>query len=141
MECIKSQRATMKKVLLTIYLVFSLSISSINADEKDESIIEYFSNGVASGIFRTAWPTATYSDFEYMGKERIAGGYQVQLKFKGNSNMCFVGTCPLWFKLGIDLDFEYNIKDMSVLKHNAIMQPPFKTSGAIAQAIAEANSN
>ena len=38
------------------------------------------------------------------------------------------------------MDSNYNIQDMGVIEHNAVLQPPFKTSGAIAKAMLEANS-
>jgi hypothetical protein len=133
----------MKKFLVSVCVILHLTISSLYATtaEDDKNIVQYFSDGVANSIYKTAWPTATYKDVELLDSEDITGGYKVQIKFKGNSNMCMIGTCPLWFILEIKMDLEYSIKDMYVLKHNAIVQPPFKTSGAIASAILEANSN
>jgi len=71
----------------------------------------------------------------------MGDNYNILLKFSGNSRICFMGSCPLWFILKIDMDLNYNIKDINVLEHNAKLAPPFETSGAVAKAIAEANSN
>jgi len=134
----------MKKLLVSIYLVLYVFVNGLYANsqtENEKSIIQHFGDGIAYSIFKTAWPTAEYKDIELIKSEEIATGYEIILKFKGNSNICFMGTCPLWFKLDIITDFEFNIKDMSVLDHNAKLAAPFESAGAIAKAIANANSN
>lgn len=127
----------MKKLVVTIFLLISLGANILFANPVSD-----FINSVASGIFSTAWPTATYKSIEILENKQISSGYETVVKFKGNSSgkLCMVGDCPLWFTLDIHMDSEHSISSIRVLEHNAILAPPFQTSGAIAQAIIYANN-
>lgn len=126
----------MKKIILVIVLLISLGANSVFADG-----VKSFADSVAYGIFKTAWPTAKYKDVEVLSSEKEYSKYNITLKFYGNSRICMMGSCPLWFKLKLKTTNNFKIEDMEVLEHNAIMQPPFETSGTISKAILEANSN
>lgn len=127
----------MKNLVVRIFLLISLGANILFANP-----ISDFINSVASGIFSTAWPTATYKSVEILENNQTSSGYDTIVKFKGNSSgkLCMVGDCPLWFTLGIQMDSEHSIKSIKVLEHNAILSPPFQTAGAIAQAVNNANS-
>lgn len=127
----------MKKKFLVIVLFVSFSVTGLFANP-----VKDFAEAIAYGIYQLAWPSATYKNVEVEDFKSDGSSKQIILKFNGNSNqsVCFVGDCPLWFTLKIYTDQEFHIQSMSVIEHNAILQPPFKTSGAIAQAVANANS-
>lgn len=124
----------MKKRFLFIILSISFSITGLFANP-----VKDFAEGIAYGIYKAAWPTATYKSVEVVEHQSDNSSSYITLKFNGNSSVCMVGDCPLWFKLKIKTDQNFHIENMSLLEHNAILQPPFKTSGAIAQAVIEAN--
>ena len=127
----------MKNLILKFILLISLGANVLFANPVND-----FMNSVASGIFSTAWPTAKYKNVEIVENKKMSSGYDIVVKFNGNSNgtLCMVGECPLWFTLDIKTDLDFSIKSMKVLEHNAILAPPFQTSGAIAQAIINANN-
>lgn len=127
----------MKKSFISVLFVLCLSITSVFAIPNP---IKEFADGIAYSTFKTAWPTAKYSDIEVLEYEETSSGYDIVLKFKGNSRVCFVGTCPLWFKLEVLTDSSFIVKNMKVLEHNAKLAEPFATSGSIAKAMLDANS-
>lgn len=123
----------MKKIIMVLLLVanalFAVSLQTV----KD------FANGVSYTVFKAAWPTATYKNAEVLDYRSDNSSNYIVLKLKGNSKICAIGECPLWLDLKITTNQQFAIKNMEVLQHNAILQPPFQTSGAVAQAIVEAN--
>lgn len=126
----------MKKIILTITLLISIATNSLSAYSVDE-----FANDVGYTIFKIAWPTATYKNIEVLDQKSTSNGYMIIFKFNGDSNLCSGDTfCSLWFKLKMNLDNDFNIQDMEVLSHNAFFSRPFKTVGAIGQAMNDANS-
>lgn len=127
----------MKNLGVRIFLLISLGANILFANPMND-----FMDSVASGIFSTAWPTAKYKNVEIVENKKTSSGYDIVVKFNGNSSgtLCMVGNCPLWFTLDIQTDSNFSIRNMRVLEHNAILAPPFQTSGAIAQAIINANN-
>ncbi|MBW5291357.1 MAG: hypothetical protein Rsou_0056 [Candidatus Ruthia sp. Asou_11_S2] len=128
----------MKKLIMSVAVFVTFGLSVVYATPH---VVQRFSNTIAYGIYKAAWPTARYSDVEVEGYgEKSNGDYYLELKLSGNGRVCFIGKCPLWLKLLITTDTGFNIKNMRVLKHNAKMVKPFSVSGSIAQAIAETNN-
>lgn len=127
----------MKNLVVRIFLLISLGANMLFANPVND-----FVNTVASGIFSTAWPTAKYKDVEIVENQKTSSGYDIVLKFNGNSSgfVCMSGNCPLWFTLNIQTDSDFSITDMKVLEYNSIIAKPFQTSGSIAKAIINANS-
>lgn len=127
----------MRKYILLLLLVISLGSNSLFANPVND-----FVKSIANGIFSTAWPTAKYKDVEIVENKKTSYGYDIVLKFNGNSNgaLCMVGNCPLWFTLGLQTDSDFSIKSMKVLESNSIIAKPFQTAGAVAQAMQEANT-
>lgn len=127
----------MRKITLVILILISLGVNSMFANP-----IKDFADSVASGIFTTAWPTAKYKNVEVVTYDKTNYGYDIVLKFNGNSSgyMCMVGDCPLWFTLDVQTNTNLSIKNMKVLDYNSIVAKPFQTAGAIAQAIRDANN-
>lgn len=124
-----------KSVVVRVFLLVSLGVNVLFANPVND-----FADKVAYGIFSTAWPTATYKKVEMVNYHKTSYGYDIVLKFNGNSNMCMVGDCPLWFTLDMQTDSNFFIKNMSVLDYNSIIAKPFQTAGAVAQAVRDANS-
>lgn len=91
-----------------------------------------FISSVAATVYAAAWPTATYKDWSYKSFERVSGGGDLVVRFKGES--AFGGE--LW----LDLRFEFRnggLSDVRIHGHNAILVPPFETTIAAGKAIGE----
>ena len=130
----------MKKIVMSITVFITYGLSIVYAAPPDPNVVQRFSNTIAHGIYKAAWPTAKYSNVEVESYgEKSNGDYYLELKLSGNGRVCFIGKCPLWFKLLITTDTGWSIKNMRVLKHNAKMVEPFSISGSIRKAIKENN--
>lgn len=127
----------MKNLILKFVLSVSLCVNIVYANPVND-----FADSIASTIFKIAWPSARYKKVEVVEHNKISSGYNIILKFNGNSNgmLCMVGDCPLWFTLNLQTDSNFSIKNMKVLEYNAIIAKPFQTAGAITQAMQEANN-
>lgn len=123
----------MKKFILTIFLVFSLGANVLFANP-----IQNFVDSIAYSTFKTAWPTATYESVEIFEHRETSYGHEVTIRLIGKSKMYVIGNCPLKLDLLLSTNSSYIIKDVEVLKHNAIMQPPFKTVSSIKDAVIKA---
>lgn len=128
----------MKKIIFIFFFYLQISIIPLNAGTL--SALEEFAHNISETVFNIAWPTANYRDVEVVDFYDYPTKTIVYIKFIGESSMCFISRCPLSFELKITLDKEYSIKSMSVIEHNAILSPPFKTVGDIAYAMSQANN-
>ncbi|BBB23937.1 hypothetical protein CVFO_0717 [Isorropodon fossajaponicum endosymbiont JTNG4] len=112
----------MKKLIISVAVFVTFGLSVVCATPPEPNVVQRFSNTIAYGIYKAAWPTARYSDVEVENYgEKSNGDYYLELKLSGNGRVCFIGKCPLWSKLLITTDTGFNIKNMRVLKHNAKM--------------------
>lgn len=125
----------MKEKVLIILLFIGISSSNLFAITAEE-----FADNVAYTIFKTAWPTAKYKDTKVLQQQRTSDGYVFIFKFNGNSRMCLIGDCPLWFKLKINLDYNFHVENMEVLDYQSLIAKPFQTAGSMAVAITESNN-
>lgn len=97
--------------------------------------IEKFVDSIAYSIFKLAWPTAHYSDVEVMEYDETSYGYEMIIRLKGESSFCLKDHCPLKLDLKVVTSSNFSIEDVSVKRHNAILQPPFKTIDSVADAL------
>jgi hypothetical protein len=87
---------------------------------------------MAALVYGTAWPTATYEGWRLQKVERLEDGLALKVRLSGESG--FGGD--LW----LDLVFEFRggqFYDLWVVKHNAVLVPPFKTASAMASLAAD----
>ncbi len=134
----------MKNFIFKIFLVLSIVVNISFAVEVEEgteehNLVKSFADKVAYGIFKAAWPTAKYKTTDVESIRKNSSGYDLIFKLQGNSRICLIGKCPLWFTLDIKTDSEFHIKDMEVLGYKSILAAPFQTSGSLAKAMLEAN--
>ena len=125
----------MKKIILTVVLFIIIGANNLFAYS-----VEEFGDDVGYTIFKTAWPTATYKDTEVINYKRTDDGYDVVIKFNGKSNLSFFGKGLIWFKLLINTNDEFKIQNMDIIDYHSILAQPFQTTGAISQAMNNANS-
>lgn len=116
-----------------IVLTFSLIASSQDTKTTQKSDIEQFVNSVAKTIYKLAWPTATYRSVSLDGVAFVDEGANVMIVLSGISAF---DNDKLWLKLSVMIR-NGSIADIRVIDHNAILAPPFATSGAIAKALKE----
>ncbi len=109
-------------------LVLGLGASlPLPAQDTEENDPRGFVGSMASLVYGTAWPTATYEDWQLRKIERLEDGLALLVRLSGESG--FGGN--LW----LDLVFEFRsgqFYDLRVVNHNAILMPPFKTAKAVA---------
>ena len=128
-------KLTMLKYTSLLLLMISILVSS---NARADSVSD-FVRSIGYPVFKVAWPTATYKSYQVVDIDSYSWGYSMDVKFKGESNMCLMDSCPLWFKLRIKVNNSFDVKDMDLVDHNALLAPPFATTGALAQAMIEAN--
>lgn len=129
----------MKLIISKYTAIILLIISTVLSGKAEAGSVSDFVRSIGKPVFKMAWPTAKYHSYEVVDINSYSWGYSIDVKFKGESNMCWVDYCPLWFKLRIKTNNSFDVKDMDVINHNAILAPPFETAGALAKAMAEAN--
>jgi len=94
-------------------------------------ILEATFDKMANFIFKTAWPTATYEDYEIFEVDNQNN--TIVVKMNGHSNLTFIGKGKLYMKLKLYFADDYSIRDVKVISHNAILSPPFNTTKAVAK--------
>ena len=124
-----------KQNLYIIFFIF-ITLGSWNAQA---GAISDFVSGIANGVFKVGWPTATYTGYEIDDVTSHYAGYDIVVKFKGKSSFCMVEYCPLWFRLKIKVNKSFQVRDFVLLNYNSILQKPFATTGALAQAMRQSN--
>lgn len=116
----------MKKFIVLILLLFSIFSNTMFANP-----VESFIESIAYSIFKAAWPTAEYKEFEIFKHETTETGHYLIIRFTGESSFCFLEKCVLKLDLGITTNSDFNIKNIQVIKHNAIMVEPFASASAL----------
>lgn len=121
----KLQRLPALLCAFTVLAAHTQAQEQEEVNQKDK--IASFMDSVASTVYKLAWPSATYKSWRFDDFRRTPGGYRLVLKLSGLSG--FDGS-DLWLKIGFLMNSD-GLKDWSVVDHNAILMPPFKTSQAI----------
>ena len=115
----------MRRVIgvLVLSLIAVPQVASASAETQARSFVE----GAAAMIYACAWPTATYESVSFLSLGRAEGGYDAVFRLIGKSAF---DDSDLW----VDLAFEFRngeLHDMHVMRHNAILVPPFETCKAM----------
>jgi hypothetical protein len=119
-------------------LLFWLLLSSIESASsvaqratQNDGAVTALVNSVAGKIYKLAWPTATYKSVSIEDFEPVDGGVDVTVRLSGSSG--FDGS-ELWLDL-VFLVRDGKLQTFKVRDHNAILVPPFITSGKMAEAL------
>ena len=120
--------------LLSVLIFFICAFIPIPGKARDQreetkSLVE----SIAGVVYAAAWPTATYENFSIKSIDPVANGYDVLVKLSGKSGW---NDGDLWLVIVFNLR-NGELKDVSVVNHNALLSPPFATTKAIGELIAD----
>ena len=118
----------MKKIFFILIVIVQLNAG----------MIESTFDTMANFIFKTAWPTATYEDYEIFEVDNQNN--TIIVKMNGHSNWTFIGKGKLHMKIKLFFTDDYAIRDVRVINHNAILSPPFNTVKSISKLISESGN-
>lgn len=121
----------MKKYLIVVIIASSFSMQNLFANPLESAF-----DKVSYIIFKAAWPTATYKDYEIF--EVNQDDLFVIVKMNGISSF---SDGKLVIRLKVLFTENYGIKDVKIIKHNAILSPPFNTLGALSTIIANSSNS
>ena len=124
---VQSDASRMSRALLLALAVSLFTTPVLTGQETKEGEARGFVGSMAALVYGTAWPTAMYESWQLKRVERLNSGLALLVRLSGESG--FGGN--LW----LDLVFEFRkgqFYDLRVVRHNAVLVPPFKTSAAIA---------
>ena len=123
----------MKRAVAVYLAVCGLALAQDNApSQKDQDELAAFLNSAAAGIYKLAWPTATYKRAEFGGFERVRDGIAVTMKLSGTG---LFGD-SLWLRLGIVVNSN-GIQDVRVIDHDALFAAPFATAKTLGELAVE----
>jgi hypothetical protein len=118
----------MKKIFFILIVIVQLNAG----------VLESTFDTMANFIFKTAWPTATYEDYEIFEVDNQNN--TIIVKMNGYSNLTFMGKGKLYMKIKLYFTENYEIQNVRVISHNAILSPPFNTTKSIAKLISESGN-
>ncbi len=119
--------------LLSLALACLIFPVSVQASSTEEQEARSFVQSVAATVYGLAWPTATYESFKFKSLDRVSNGNDIRVKLSGTSSF---GGGDLWMEIVLELR-NGTLNDVHVANHNALLAPPFATSQAIGELVAE----
>lgn len=134
-----SPSSTLRNWLCWLVLAFATTpyLGAQNAgnapDPNDEQGISNFLGSIAAGVYKLAWPTATYREFKFNGVEPAQGGFDILFTLDGISG---IDQSDLWVQIALPVR-NGSFQQFRVKDDNHILVPPFATSSAIASATAD----
>ena len=125
-----------RKLTTTVVVVlFALSVSTVQAEERDTSIARSFIEGMGGVFFAAAWPTATFERIEIGQVERLPrGGWDANLVLHGTS----AWDNPLHVRLVVTFR-DGSVERMRWGKHNGLI-PPGTVWSTVEDLLQEVNS-
>ena len=122
---------------LLLVLVSAVSLRAQNAgnapDPNDQQGISNLLGSIAEGVYKLAWPTATYRKFSINRIELAEHGFDILFTLDGQSGL---DQSDLWVQIALPVR-DGSFQKFQVRDDNHILVPPFATSTAIASATAE----
>ena len=118
----------MKKLLFVITMLFSHTVSA--------NLLENAFDKFSHLIFKAGWPTATYVDYEFFDVNHSERFVVVQM-----NGISYWSDGKLNMRIKVTFNSNYGIDDVDVIKHNALLMPPFKTLEGLGKIIKESNSS
>ena len=116
----------------TVVLLLWLTAGPASAAaQRTEREARGFVESIASVVYHTAWPTATYEGLSFGAPSRVGRGYDVPIRLYGRSGF---GGGRLWMELVLELR-DGRLSGLHVRRHNAVLAPPFATAAAIGDAL------
>ncbi len=116
------------------FALILLASPAFAQDSRDAREARGLVESVAAGLYRFAWPSATYKSWALKQVQPVTGGLDIVTRLTGTSRW---DGSDLWLELLLELRRD-GLRDVRVVQHNAILVPPFVTSDAIAQGLVRA---
>lgn len=127
-------RASGRYIHLLVWLLLCASwLGTDPAWASEEQEAKGLVESIAALTYAAAWPTATYTGASIKSVDPVIGGYDIRVKLSGKSAW---SDGDLWLELVFQVR-RGGLDDVKVKRHNAILSPPFATTQALGQLLAD----